>query len=94
MICKVLPEAGVRWRDVWIGSVMTSMLFTIGKTLIGFYLGRSSTTSAYGASGSILIIPRWRAYYSALILFLGAEFTHVFACRYGSRSEEPVARVP
>jgi len=82
-IYKVLPEASVRWRDVWVGAVMTSLLFTIGKTLIGFYLGRSSTTSPYGASGSIVIIMLW-AYYSSLILFLGAEFTHVFAKRYGS----------
>lgn len=84
MIYKVLPEADVRWRDVWVGAVVTSMLFTIGKTLIGFYLGRSSTTSPYGASGSLVVILLW-AYYSSLILFLGAEFTHVFAKRYGSK---------
>jgi membrane protein len=83
MIYKFLPDARIRWGDVWIGAALTSILFTIGKFLISFYLGSSSVTSAYGAAGSLVTVLLW-VYYSALIFFLGAEFTQVYASRYGS----------
>jgi membrane protein len=93
MIFKFLPDAKVEWRDVWIGAVATAALFTIGKTLISLYLGRAGTESTYGAAGSLVAILIW-VYYSAQILFLGAEFTQVYARRYGSKiqpSEDAVA---
>jgi len=81
LIYKVLPDVQIRWSDVWIGAVVTALLFTIGKAALGWYLGRSSTTSTYGAAGSFVALLLW-VYYSAQILFLGAEFTHVWANRY------------
>jgi membrane protein len=84
MIFKVLPDTEVAWGDVWIGAGVTALLFTIGKMLIGLYLGKSSITSAYGAAGSLVVILVW-VYYSAQILLLGAEFTHVYANQRGSR---------
>ena len=78
MIFKVLPDVSIGWNDVWIGAAMTSLLFSIGKVLIGLYLGRSNLTSAYGAAGSLLILLLW-TYYSAQILLFGAEFTQVYA---------------
>jgi membrane protein len=89
MIFKVLPDADIEWRDVWLGAVVTALLFTIGKSLIALYLGRAGVTSVYGAAGSLVLILLW-IYYSAQLLFLGAEFTEVYARRYGSRrgSEE------
>jgi membrane protein len=84
MIFKVLPDTEVAWGDVWIGAAVTAFLFTIGKMLIGLYLGESSVASAYGAAGSLVVVLVW-VYYSAQILLLGAEFTHVYAKRYGSR---------
>jgi membrane protein len=83
MILKVLPNVRIGWHDVWIGAVVTSLLFTVGKFLIGFYLGTSSTVSVYGAAASVLIVLLW-VYYSACILFFGAEFTKVYARRFGS----------
>jgi membrane protein len=83
LIFKILPDVEVRWRDVWIGALVTALLFTIGKTALGFYLGRSAAASAYGAAGSLVILLLW-VYYSAQILFLGAEFTQVYARRYGT----------
>lgn len=83
MIYKFLPDVEIHWKDVWIGAGLTSVLFTIGKFLIGFYLGTSGVTSAYGAAGSLITILLW-VYYSALIFFLGAEFTQVYAMQYGS----------
>jgi membrane protein len=83
MIFKVLPDATVRWSDVWIGAAVTALLFTIGKFLIGLYLGHRSVESSYGAAGSVIIILIW-VYYSAQILFMGAEFTQVYARRRGS----------
>jgi membrane protein len=83
-IYKVLPDAYVAWTDVWIGAAITSLLFTIGRYLIGLYLGQSSITSSYGAAGSLVVILLW-IYYSAQILFFGAEFTQVYANRFGSR---------
>ena len=76
MMFKILPDAKVPWRDVWVGALGTSLLFTLGKYLIGLYLGHSSTASAYGAAGSLILIVLW-VYYSSLILLLGAEFTAV-----------------
>jgi membrane protein len=83
-IFKVLPDADIAWRDVVIGAVATAILFTVGKFLLGLYLGRSGVASAYGAAGALVLILLW-IYYSAQILFLGAEFTEVYARRYGSR---------
>jgi membrane protein len=82
MIFKILPNAIISWRDVSIGAWVTSLLFTIGKLLIGIYLGRSGVASAFGAAGSIVIILLW-IYYSACILFFGAEFTKAYACHSG-----------
>jgi membrane protein len=84
MIYKIVPDVVITWGDVWIGAAATALLYTIGKYLIGVYLGTSSTASAYGAAGSLVVILIW-VYYSAQILFLGAEFTKVYAQRYGSR---------
>ncbi|HET7059285.1 MAG TPA: YhjD/YihY/BrkB family envelope integrity protein, partial [Nitrospiraceae bacterium] len=84
MMFKLLPDAKIAWRDVWIGAGLTSLLFTIGKLLIGLYLGKSDVGSAYGAAGSLVILLVW-VYYSSQILLFGAEFTSVYANRYGSR---------
>jgi membrane protein len=84
LIYRVLPDAKIAWRDVRIGAFMTALLFAIGKILIGLYLGRSTVASAYGAAGSLVVLLLW-VYYSAQILFFGAEFTQVYATRYGSR---------
>jgi membrane protein len=86
MIFKVLPDVTMWWRDVWLGAAVTALLFTIGKTLIALYLGRAGVTSVYGAAGSLVLILLW-VYYSAQILFIGAEFTEVWSRRYGSRRE-------
>ena len=83
MIYKVLPDVRIQWRDVWIGAALTSFLFTIGKFLIGLYLGSSGVTSTYGAAGSLITVLLW-VYYSSLIFFFGAEFTQVYASQYGS----------
>jgi len=83
-IYKVLPDAEIQWRDVLIGAAMTALLFTIGKWLLGLYLGRSSAASAYGAAGSLIVLLLW-IYYSAQILFFGAEFTQVYANTFGSK---------
>lgn len=93
MIFKLLPDVQIAWSDVWIGAVVTAFLFTIGKTMIGAYLGQSGIGSIYGAAGSLAIILIW-VYYSGLILFLGAEFTQVYARRYGSRITPAVGAVP
>ncbi|HEY2686155.1 MAG TPA: YihY/virulence factor BrkB family protein [Steroidobacteraceae bacterium] len=84
LIYKYVPKERVGWQDVWIGGFVTACLFTIGKALIGLYIGRSSLSSAYGAAGSIMVLLVW-IYYSAQIFLLGAEFTHVFAYSHGSR---------
>lgn len=82
MIFKVLPDVKIAWRDVWVGAAITSLLFVAGKFAIGWYLGRSTTVSAYGAAGSIILVLLW-VYYSAQILFFGAEVTKVYANRFG-----------
>jgi membrane protein len=86
LIFKYLPDAHppVGWKDIWVGAVITAALFTLGKFGIGLYLGRSSVASAYGAAGSLVLLLVW-VYYSAQILFFGAELTQVYARRHGSR---------
>ncbi len=84
-IYKFLPDVDVAWRDVWVGAAVTSLLFTIGELLVALYLGQTSVGSPYGAAGSLVVLLVW-VYYSAQILFLGAEFTHVYAKRYGRRA--------
>ena len=94
-IFKFLPDVLISWRDVWIGALFTAIMFVIGKYLIGLYLGRSSIASAYGAAGSIVVFAIW-SYYACLIMFLGAEFTQVFAQRSGRevRASEYAERIP
>jgi membrane protein len=87
LIFKYAPREEIGWGDVWIGGLVTACLFSIGKLLIGLYLGRSSLSSAYGAVGSIMVLLLW-IYYSAQIFLLGAEFTHVYTYRAGSRSAQ------
>ena len=84
LIFKFLPDAEIAWRDVWIGAFFTAILFSIGRTLIGLYLGSSAVATTFGAAGSLVILLLW-LYYSAQILFFGAEFTQVYANRLGSR---------
>ena len=84
MIFKFLPEIQIAWRDVWLGAAVTSALFSLGKFLIGLYLGRSEVGNTFGAAGSLAILLIW-IYYSAQILFFGAEFTQVYANRFGSK---------
>lgn len=84
LIYKVVPDVKIGWRDVWYGAAFTALLFTIGKALIGIYLGRAGVGSPYGAAGSLVVLVVW-VYYSAQILFLGAEFTQVYARRFGTR---------
>jgi membrane protein len=84
LMYKILPRVKIGWRDVWIGSAATALLFTIGKFLVGLYIGKSSVVSSFGAAGSLAVLLVW-VYYSAQIFLLGAEFTWVYAHRYGSR---------
>jgi membrane protein len=93
MIFKFLPDANVAWRDVWIGALITAVLFTIGKFAIGLYLGKSGLGSAYGAAGSLVVLLVW-VYYSAQILFFGAELTQVYARRHGSKIVPEAGRSP
>src|SRR3954447_14957319 len=90
MIYKILPRVPIGWRDVWTGAAVTALLFAIGKSLIGLYLGRSGAASGFGAAGSVIVLLVWM-YYSAQIFLLGAEFTHVYAHACGSRSDSAVA---
>jgi membrane protein len=87
MIYKVMPRVRVAWTDVLIGASVTSLLFTIGKSLIGIYIGRSGVTSGFGAAGSLVMAMIW-VYYSAQIFLLGAEFTWAYALTFGSRKEQ------
>jgi membrane protein len=80
---KTVPDAKTAWRDVWIGGFVTAVLFSIGRTALAWYVGRASTTSAFGAAGSLVALIVW-VYYSAQILFMGAEFTQVYAARRGA----------
>jgi len=85
MIFKVLPAVPLHWRDVRTGALVTALLFTLGKFLIGFYLGRSGVASGYGAAASLVTVMLW-IYYAALILLFGAEFTKAYAETRGSRA--------
>lgn len=85
-IFKILPDVKVRWRDVWVGAVITSLLFLLGKVLLGIYLGRSGLASSYGAAGSLVVLVVW-IYYSAQIVYFGAEVTQVRA-----RQQERIAQ--
>ena len=84
LIYKYLPDAKIKWDDVIVGSIITALLFTFGKFVIGLYLGRGSLGSAYGAAGSLVIFLAW-VYYSAQILLFGAEFTQVYARKFGKK---------
>jgi len=86
LLFKYLPDAKITWRDVGVGAVVTGVLFTLGKYLIGLYLGQSSTTSTFGAAGSLVAVLIWVYFSSQLVLF-GAEFTRVYANQYGSHVE-------
>ena len=86
LLFKFLPDTKISWSDVWAGAATASLLFTTGKVLIGFYLVKSTVASAYGAAASLIILLVW-IYYSAQILLLGAEITHVYAIKHGSRME-------
>ena len=89
LIYKIMPRVKVQWKDVWVGAAVTALLFTIGKVLIGLYIGTSSFASGFGAAGSLAVLLIWM-YYSAQIFLLGAEFTWVYAHVYGSRRAAPV----
>jgi len=84
LIYKVIPRVRIAWRDVWVGAAVTAALFAVGKWLIGLYIGRSSTASAFGAAGSLVVLMLW-VYYSAQVFLLGAEFTRLYAEQHGSR---------
>jgi membrane protein len=100
LIYKLVPDVRLRWTDVWAGAVLTTFFFMVGKSLLGWYLGQASTTSAYGAAGSLVVILLW-VYYASQILLFGAAFTRIFALRNGShvapaknavRIDEPARR--
>ena len=88
LLFKYLPDTDVHWGDVWVGALLTALIWEIAKRLLALYIGRSSYASAYGAVGTVLVLMTW-IYFSSQILFLGAEFTEVFARRHGSRSAQP-----
>jgi membrane protein len=90
LLYKYVPDAEIGWQDVWLGGLITAVLFTLGKTAIGFYLGQASVGSAYGAAGSLIALLVW-VYYSALIMFFGAEFTHAWTIRHHAVTPEPHA---
>lgn len=93
MIYKLMPRVKVEWRDVWVGAGVTALLFTVGKHLIGLYIGKSSVASGYGAAGSLVVVLVW-VYYSAQIFLLGAEFTWVYAQKFGSLRGKPQPQEP
>ena len=84
LIYKIVPRVRIAWRDVWVGAAVTSLLFAVGKVLIGIYLGRSGISTGFGAAGSLVLVMVW-VYYSAQIFLVGAEFTWVYAHERGSR---------
>lgn len=84
LMFKFLPDVEIAWRDVWMGAFVTALLFSLGKTAIGIYLGNSGVASTFGAAGSLVLLLLW-IYYSAQILFFGAEFTQVYANQFGSK---------
>src|ERR1051326_4683638 len=86
MIFKVLPDVRIRWRDIWVGAIITTVLFVIGKWVLGLYLGSRTAASAYGAASSLITLLLW-VYYSSQILLFGAEFTQVYASEFGAPLE-------
>jgi len=88
MIYKFMPRATIPWSDVWTGAVVTALLFTVGKVLIGLYLGQSDLASGFGTAGSLVLLIAW-VYYSAQVFLFGAEYTWVYANRHGSRMHKP-----
>lgn len=88
MIYKIMPRVHVRWYDVWIGAAVTALLFTVGRFLIGLYIGKSGVASSFGAAGSLIVIFVW-VYYSAQVFLMGAEFTWLYARQYGSMRHLP-----
>jgi membrane protein len=88
LMYKILPRVDIAWHDVWIGAVVTALLFTIGKFVVGLYVGKTSVASSFGTAGSLAVLLVW-VYYSAQIFLLGAEFTWVYAHRQGSRKDRP-----
>ncbi len=86
-IYKVLPDRKIEWRDVAVGALVTAILFTVGKSLISWYLGSSAVSSSFGAAGGLIVLLLW-VYYSAQIFLMGAEFTKVFSLRHGSKQAE------
>jgi membrane protein len=93
MIYKLMPRVRIGWTDVWLGAAVTALLFAIGKSLIGLYLGRSSFASGFGAAGSLVVLLLWM-YYSAQIFLLGAEFTRAYAHSHGSLRASPAGAAP
>jgi membrane protein len=83
MMFKILPDVAIAWSDVWVGAAMTALLFTVGKFIVGFYIGKAISASSFGAAGSLVLVISW-TYYSAFLLYFGAEFTRVYASRSGS----------
>jgi membrane protein len=90
-IYKVLPDRNLKWGDVVVGAIVTGVLFTIGKTLISWYIGSSAVASSFGAAGALIVLLLW-VYYSAQIFLLGAEFTKVYANTHGSKQGAPVSQ--
>jgi membrane protein len=88
LIYKIMPRVRIAWRDVWIGALVTALLFNLGKLLIGLYIGRSGIASAFGAAGSLAVLLLW-VYYSAQIFLFGAEFTWAYSHTFGSCREAP-----
>jgi membrane protein len=86
LMFKILPDAKIKWRDVWIGAIATALLFILGKFGLGIYFGKAKPASTYGAAGSIVLIMLWVSY-SCMIVFFGAEFTKQFATHFGRKIE-------
>ena len=91
LLYKVVPDLHIEWRDVILGAALTALLFSVGKTLIGLYLGTAGIGSTYGAAGSLVVVLVW-VYYSAQIFYFGAEFTQAYAQRFGSRPCDRIGR--
>jgi membrane protein len=90
VVYKVLPSTRIPWGDVWIGALATAVLFSVGKVLIGLYLGRGAVASQFGAAGTLVVAIFW-VYYSAQVFFMGAEVTREFSLAHGSRQGQDAA---